>query len=430
MEIAPPQRPIGFAPGEISALVNEPVVSIHAEEAAFLWTQRAHAVGAPHYTLKDLAALDERVEAHVDGLRGGGEIPWSRCKANLKINEGPGEIFALSAVAFGAGSRPWMREALTAASSKQATQPGLVSALGWLDYAAVSRWIRRLLKATSPVHRSIGIRASAIHRRDPGAALASAVIDSDALVRASGLRAVGELKRRDLLDDARRQLDAADDAVRFWAAWALVLNGDRRACQTMTTFFERQDRFRDRALQLALRALPLSDGRQWVRRLASQPALLRSAVRGTGVIGDSKSIPWLIRQMHVPELARLAGEAFSMITGVDLAYEDLTQDAPAAPEAGAEDVADIDEETFLRWPSPELVERWWEAHKASFSAGTRYLAGKPIATDTCLEVLRHGTQRQRAAAALELALMRPEDLLFEVRSRGDRQYLSLAVWTS
>lgn len=45
------------------------IVSQHVEEAAFLWLLRSSAIRQPHYALKDLAKLDERVEAHLDGLR-------------------------------------------------------------------------------------------------------------------------------------------------------------------------------------------------------------------------------------------------------------------------------------------------------------------------------------------------------------------------
>jgi hypothetical protein len=48
------------------------IVSQHAEEAAFLWLLRSNAVRAPHYSLKDLAKLDGRVEGHLDGLNIGG----------------------------------------------------------------------------------------------------------------------------------------------------------------------------------------------------------------------------------------------------------------------------------------------------------------------------------------------------------------------
>src|SRR5262245_61527707 len=67
---APPlQKPIGFRPGEISALINTDVLARHADDAPFLWHLRNQAVAAPHYSLLDLAKLDERVEANLDGLR-------------------------------------------------------------------------------------------------------------------------------------------------------------------------------------------------------------------------------------------------------------------------------------------------------------------------------------------------------------------------
>jgi uncharacterized protein (TIGR02270 family) len=78
------------------------IVSHHAEEAAFLWLLRSNATRAPHYGLKDLAKLDERVEAHLDGLRVAGEPGWELCKAALG-NEEAGEVFAASVMAFESG---------------------------------------------------------------------------------------------------------------------------------------------------------------------------------------------------------------------------------------------------------------------------------------------------------------------------------------
>jgi hypothetical protein len=47
--------------------------------------------------------------------------------------------------------------------------------------------------------------------------------------------------------------------------------------------------------------------------------------------------------------------------------------------------------------------------------------GKPISIDWLEQVLRIGYQRPRAAAALELAILRPGQPLFEVRAPGFRQ---------
>ncbi|WP_339137049.1 MAG: hypothetical protein WGN25_03685 [Candidatus Electrothrix sp. GW3-4] len=117
------------------------------------------------------------------------------------------------------------------------------------------------------------------------------------------------------------------------------------------------------------------------------------------------------------------GEAFSIITGLDLAYEDLEGEWPEGFVAGPsedpkdEDV-DLDPDEDLPWPAPTLITQWWGANQGRFSIGTRYLAGQPIAADHLRQVLVTGFQRQRVAAAMELALLRPEQPLFAVQGTG------------
>jgi hypothetical protein len=55
------------------------------------------------------------------------------------------------------------------------------------------------------------------------------------------------------------------------------------------------------------------------------------------------------------------------------------------------------------------------------------LCGKPITEGQCQHVLRYGYQRQRAAAAIELAMMKPDQPLFEVRAPGFRQQKLLGL---
>ena len=65
-------------------LIIEAIVDQHAEEAAFLWLLRDAAVRAPHYDLSDLFSLDDRVEAHIDGLRIAGDPGWEVCAKGLE----------------------------------------------------------------------------------------------------------------------------------------------------------------------------------------------------------------------------------------------------------------------------------------------------------------------------------------------------------
>jgi hypothetical protein len=122
------------------------------------------------------------------------------------------------------------------------------------------------------------------------------------------------------------------------------------------------------------------------------------------------------------------------ITGVDLAYEDLDTDKPEGFESGPtedakDDNVEMDPDERLPWPDANLIAKWWEKHTNEFQPRVRHLLGKPITADWMQQVLRIGRQRQRAAAALELAIMQPGQPLFEVRAPGFRQQELLRLTT-
>jgi len=85
----------------------------------------------------------------------------------------------------------------------------------------------------------------------------------------------------------------------------------------------------------------------------------------------------------------------------------------------------MDPDEDLPWPNPGPIKAWWDANSARFHAGTRYLLGEPISKARCRQVLEIGSQRQRQAAALEQALVRPDAPLFETRAPGFRQQQGL-----
>src|SRR5216684_1183404 len=116
------------------------IVSQHAEEAAFLWLQRANAVHAPHYLLKDLVRLDDRVEAHLDGLRVNGDAGWELAKAA----DGSGGVFAAAVLAVESGKEDRVGFVLEKGVATPAASRGLVSGLGWLPYQRAKEVIQKL----------------------------------------------------------------------------------------------------------------------------------------------------------------------------------------------------------------------------------------------------------------------------------------------
>ena len=412
-------------------MIIEPVVAQHTEEAAFLWLLRDAAVGAPHYLLWELAKLDNRVEAHLDGLRIAGDDGWVICAEAAAA--GPGEVFAAAVLAFESGRDERIQLVLKAGTAKPEPARGLVTALGWLPLDLAEKHARALLASPEAAQRRVGIAALAAHRQPPGRALDEAIADQDLPLRARALRAVGELGLVNALPLVRRHLKAEDQGCPFAAAWsAALLDGDPAAVATLRDLADSASPLRERALQMALRRLELRVAKQWQQKLAQKPALLRQAVIAVSAIGDPELLPWLIEQMKVPPLARVAGEAFSMITGVDIAFADLDDDKPEDFEAGpTEDPADpnvaMDPDENLPWPNRSLIQGWWNKHQSEFPPGTRHLLGQRITPEWLMEVLRTGRQRQRAAAALELAIRQPGQPLFEVRAPGFRQQQMLAL---
>jgi uncharacterized protein (TIGR02270 family) len=387
------------------------VLSQHAEEAAMLWILRRAAVAAPHYSLADLAKIDGRVEAHLDGLRIAGDEGWKFCEEQLAAKE-EGEVFAAGVIAFESAGPELIKTDLAVVEQEPETIDGLVSALGWLSVEQALPHIENLLRNEMPIHQQIGLSAAAIHRWNPGAALARMMASEHAAVRARALEAAGELGDKQVIQDLLISLRDPDESCVFAAAWSGTLLGLPACAAVLLSIAESYSPNSPAAADLALRRMDVASALAFHAKLVADPTRIRPAIRSAGTIGDPSVIPWLISLMDQLPLARLAGESFTTITGVDLAYRDLERKPPEDYNAGpTEDPADenveMDPDDNLPWPEPSLVQQWWDANRSRFQNGSRYLLGNPITDDWLKIVLRDGRQRQRAAAALEIALRNP-----------------------
>ena len=425
------------AGGSVSWPLNniEVILSQHAEEAAFLWHLRQYAVHAPHYKLEHLAELDGRIEGHIDGLRIAGGAGWALCEENLQYEEG-GEVFAAAVVALESGNEARIGRVREVVESAPETARGFISALGWLEFSGVRQTVRNLLLSDSPLWRRIGLAACAVHRIDflNAGFLTRQLEAPDAALRARTLRAIGELGKAELREKILEHLNDDDPACRFWAAWSAVLLGDRqKALERLVIDAQRPSPWQMQAVNLAFRCITGTDTERICTAMFQRPEFRRVALVALGVHGDPAHVPHLFAWMDVPELARVAGEAFSLVTGIDLAYEDLEGEWPPGFEAGpSEDAEDddvtMDEDEDLPWPDRKRIERWWDEHRSRFPAGVRHLCGVPVSPEQCLRTLQEGYQRQRHAAALELVLERSGGVLFEVRAPSSRQRSRFGSW--
>lgn len=390
--------------------IEEEICGQHAEEAAFLWMLRNQAAEDPLYDAESLGELDERVEAHLDGLRLAGDPGWAACKEALSEG-GSGHVFTASVLAVERWDLKGLASILDMAGADPALARGIEGGLLWVPLLRVRRLLPGLLSGRCPPPLVyLGIAACALHREDPGSALSYAILSSDTRLRARALRAAGELLRRDLLREVEQNAEAEDEACRYWAAFSMALLGHPDAGRHLWAMASSSPVFAEQACALSMRRMDVGIAHTWLQSLANRPGSERVALAGAAALLDPVMVPWLLDCMQVPELARRAGFALAMITGLDIADAHLDSKAPEGVEAEPNDEIDdenveMDPDESLAWPDGAAIRGWWSREGGNFKKGRRYLMGKPITPDWLSEVLVRGSQPARAAAAMELCLM-------------------------
>lgn len=404
------------------------VLSQHAEEVAFNWQVRAMDVHAPHYLLWELSRHDNRLDAHLDGLVVAGEHGWEFALDQLEAHPEPGETFAISYLAFKSGNQAKIARALKAAAITPANAKGTASAIGWMnDLNKANDYVLQLGFGTDATSRRIGMAIAGIYRLPPGPVLQAGLRDAEPAVAARAAKAVGEVGASGLLGPVRALLSHRDLEARFWSSWTLALVGnDPGAITELRTIAMTERRYRRRAVEMACRRGDPRTTHKWLQGLEMLPGGLRFAINGYAALGDPVIVPRLLEWMRVPGVARVASEAFANICGVHISYDNLEGAPPAGFEAGptespADDDVSLDPDMNLYWPDVAKCADWWAKNQKNFAIGQRYLCGKPITIESAREILKSGYQRQRAAAAFELAIKEPGKPLYEVRAPGFRQ---------
>lgn len=400
------------------------LVNDHAEEASFLWLQRSEAVRAPHYDRQQFHDLDERLAANLDGLKTAGDAGWQLAEEGL-VNDGPEDFFVAGVLAL--LTEPGRFDALVErlGASPEAA-PGVASALGWVSSRLLAGRVAALLDAADPLRQRLGIAACALHRRDPGSALAAKLDAEAGSVRCRAARAAGELGRLDLAPALVALRHAGNPELRYRAAHSSMLLGDATALDVLQAIAVVPGPRQQPAFELTLLGADPKVGHELLRQIAHLPGSTRLRVIGAGLVGDPGYVPWLIETMSDPALARVAGEAFVHVTGADFNLDQLEAMPPEGYDDGPtddpeDDDVELAEDIALPWPDIERVKAWWLEHRSEFTPGRKLFLGKSVTSEHCVHVLKSGLQRQRVIAAQYRTLIAPGTVLFPTSAPAWRQ---------
>lgn len=166
------------------------ILEEHVDEMSFLFSQRLHALEALTLDFTFLTGLDERLEAHLDGLLVGTDSSWELCRPLLG-GEHPEEAFVAWSVAL-RSPLPWnWTEELPADLPAGPALEGVRWALRLSTSERTAAVLARLLGSENAATRAIALDAMTFRRGDPGPALRAALRSSSPPLLHAGNRRRG-----------------------------------------------------------------------------------------------------------------------------------------------------------------------------------------------------------------------------------------------
>lgn len=387
------------------------VIEQHVHEAAFLWMQRSLAMGQAHHSVSSIRKLELRINNHLKGLMIAPQHAW-KISLELAENKESGEIFVLTVLAIHSGESEKIHAALTLGADNPDTLKGLISALGWLPSDRVHPLLKPWIENKNILLRHLAVATCSVRRLDPQRYLNSLFNDTgnkeNIPLYCRMLRLVGELKRHDLASHLKAAQAHDNVDVKFWASRSTLLLGDVTALETMEPYVLQANTHQLKAIDIALRCQPQTHAWTWINALVKTPEQTAQTIIALSTLGDPHGVNWLLARMAEPMHAKIAGHAFSIMTGIDLLQEGLA----GHRSFNLDDDDNDDEETptvdgyeNLPIPQVEKVSQRWQQIRHQFNAGCRYFLGRPIASPILQHTILKGNQGQRLSACMELALL-------------------------
>jgi len=362
------------------------LVLTHAEEAAYLWGRRRTSLHSETLQLRNLQELQERIEAHLQGmLIAGADLPallgeWLQA-------DDRDEVFAAACALLRHGDPAFARQVLAAFSTAQGPRlAGLRDAFGASPQTHTQDALAHSLAQGDSAHAAAAAAALASQRRlaasDP--ALIRLLGTENSTDAALAWRALTVLDPASATLPYREALQAADGELRAAALTAACWRGEAWAAKAIHKLAEDGD----------LHALGLWAATAEGATLASappQPAL--DAIQRCKLAarcGHPEGIAMLIAAMADADarLSAAAGTAFTRITGCDVEGERKTLPVSAdADDFEREFTADV------HLGDDKRAQQRWAQHGEQWRAGRRWNRGHEVSA----------TLSTAAQAAIDLA---------------------------
>ena len=268
--------------------------------------------------------------------------------------------------------------------------------------------VTRALLKKSPQHCAALARIKSFQRAALGNELSLAYEANADAAQVTAMRAAAFLSEPAVTDWVERGLAHAHPAVRLAAIETGIRQRQRPAWAAARELAAGGAEGSGALLRL-MAMFGKAEEHRIVYEALSDPGAARSAFWALGHIGTREAAEHCLAAMSDPALARLAGEAYASITGIDLARERLTMretdDKPSLPPIEEDDLdADLVPRHEDLWPTPDpaLCADHWARVGEKYAPHIRHLRGKPFDLAVLMAAVDKGPMLRRGDYALEL----------------------------
>ncbi len=378
-------------------------------DAPYAWFLRETSSHSPLFRKKDIQRLDDRLESYIECF-----ILSQRANDSLleMLNLADwGAVYVMARVALVCENDEAFSKAVEAVNTKQQAKE-LSDALCSQSYTDIKTKLQTLITHTNPWVRVASIDTLNYYKVDIDSAFLQGLLeDKEVQVQVSVLKLIGEHKLGAYNQEIKLLVEHESEEVKFTATYAGCLLQLPVAYQTLQIFCFSQNKHLREALTLLYHVIKEEKVSSVLQQVAKQTLSPRIKAYNLAMAGYPEAIPLLIKEMEKLDHALYCAEAFSFITGVDLADADLIrvdtiseEEESILRESGKTDEWTQNYEEDLPLPDVAHVKVWWQKHQHHFLKGTRYLAGKRLTQENLEAIKETGTQTQQQVARLILKL--------------------------
>jgi uncharacterized protein (TIGR02270 family) len=404
----------------------------HVDEAAFLWSRWEGALRSACLTPREvISVIEDRLRAHLHALHLGGPAVAKRLVVPALAGDDKERVFVATFVLLESGRLQEVLQALHRLGPK--VLPGAQRALQLHGLSAIDTQLLPLAVGGVPAVQIAALETLAFRGCDASQAILAASASHNPALLAAAARAARNSPTEPSLRFVRNALGSSVVAIRDAAIETGLVCGlpdAWLACKSLLASGKAS------ATVLLLAALG-GDAADLDAILAAMrsPEARADALWAAGFSGRVAAAEASLELMSVedPPMARLAGEAFSAITGLRLEGPFCAPPPPEREEPIPFEQEDLDAslewapENELPLPQAERVKEWWNKNRSRFAPAVRYLGGVPFGVEPIGERLENGPMRRRHVLALELEIRTRGALRIQSRRWLREQKFSLAA---